>query len=885
MSLYTNKLRSFAQRNRGVALVPASTDPSRIRQLLASGLDAMLSRADEGSNAPALWAHQGESLEAISRRVSADDRPPSGIVVVPTGGGKTEIFQRVVDASCRRLADGRILVPNTIVLVPTLNLVEQTVARFLRSYPHLDGVVGWTGSDIAGDYASVRGVRPITVMTYEGFARSVRSGTIGPQDVHLLIKDEAHRALSEIRQDVFSQFIERCVTIAFSATPFFDEARSLYALYGQDSEIINVPADRLRREGIIAPAVNYVLHVRIEGELPDDVELTRRLKRTAVVKALRDFRLDHDDAVAGPLSSRTFLGYMADVVHSTMARDAFNADLSEGEAPADVISGYEESEDQASKIAALKDGRLSGLFNSRLLGEGSDIPEVGAVLMTPTASSLQVVQAGGRAVRFDPRIPRDDPRQTAIIVNTVLEVNGKVVGSPVPYWKAIGDISIARDLHSTPIPVAAIDLDRDSSVGSGRAWSRIDHGQSDFAGSARTDPLPELLAAMSGDVPEVDYEIGHRADLGMDRYPREPKVDLPGWLGRTGIARSLGAMADMATVDRVLAQLEAECRHDQTDLRRGSLVVEMRRVAEGAGILFSEASLPALACMMDRPTLTMTDDWVIRNDVTRGKWVNLESRAMLDDLDALFLKRRRAGKLGPVPWSKAVIRSRRGADTVHTVEIPLVEVRMDLRIGGNGRTVCYHRDDLEVVRRLAGFTMEVPAKDSSWLDRREVQAETGGRTPASDGLFRDLERRFKECERSGQEEAGIGVGDDVVLVGRRASSKTSKPICYHIDSMPAVRRILGIQAPSSPKLASDLTYVELARRLGTNGSINERLKALRDAVMEEFTATGAATIDGVPIAVGIRRSGFRDSYYWDESCVEVVADALDRADARPRPGC
>lgn len=880
MSFYTNCLRSFAQRNRGIALLPASTEPKKIRQLVASGLDRLLAGSAEATNDPGLWAHQVETLAAISRRISAYDHSPSGIVVVPTGGGKTEIFQRVVDVSSRRLADGRLLTPNTIVLVPTLNLVEQTVGRFLRAFPHLDGVVGWLGSDIAGDYDGIRGVRPVTVMTYEGFARSVRAGTIVPEDVHLLIKDEAHRALSEIRQDVFSQFIERCITIAFSATPFFDETRSLYALYGRDREIINVSAERLRREGIIAPAVNYVLHVRIEGELPEDASRARLLKRTAIVKAIRDFRLDHDDPVGGPLSDRTFLAYMADVSHSTMARDAFNADCDAGEAPADVISGYEESEDQAWKVAALREGRLSGLFNSRLLGEGSDIPEVGAVFMTPTASSLQVVQAGGRAVRFDPRIPKDDPRQTAIIVNTVLELNGKTLGYPVPYWKAIGDISIARNLHTAPMPISAIEFDRSPPAADGCRWSEGDGKDPVATGAAPGDEW-------SGDFPEVDYEIGHRADFGTDRFRPEPAIDVPGWLGRSGIARCLGVAADTTTVEHVLEQLEAECRQAETVLRRGSLVVEMRRASGSpdAPVLFSEASLPSLACMLDRPTQLVDDDWIIRADVTYGKWSKPESLSLLDELDAAFLRRRRAGELGPVPWSKAIARAGRGGgDTVRTIAIPTVQVRMDLRTGGNGRVVCYRRDDLALLHRLAGFAREVPIKDALWMDRREVQAVLGGRSPSSDVLFRDLDRRYEEAERSGEDAVSIACGDVSILVGRRASSRTSKPICYHVDSVPAVRHALGMEAPSPPKLDTDLTYHELARRLGTNGSVNERLKAIRDAVMAEFAATGSATIDGIPVSVGMRRKGPRNNFYWDESCVAVVGAALTGATARVESG-
>jgi superfamily II DNA or RNA helicase len=254
--------------------LPLSWTRSKLQEYVVRSLSDVLSRND-GSTVD-LWDHQHETIVATRDRLVALGGSASGVAVIPTGGGKTEVFEYVVNAVSRVTTDGKRVTPNTVVLVPTRQLVAQTAHRLIASYPHLSGVVGVLGTDLPPDVTGIQGVRPVTIATYDWFVRSVVSGALAVEDVHLLIMDEAHRALSDLRQDVFKPFINERLTIAFSATPSFDETKSLCELFPEDCEIVNISAQRLREDGIIAPVVNYVLHVSINGEMAEDPVLAAR---------------------------------------------------------------------------------------------------------------------------------------------------------------------------------------------------------------------------------------------------------------------------------------------------------------------------------------------------------------------------------------------------------------------------------------------------------------------------------------------------------------------------------------------------------------------------------------------------------------------------------
>ncbi len=895
-TIFAHRLANYVKGRSDIGMLPPGIDRLKLRTYVAKAMSRYASSARSG-----FWEHQEETFQAVTRRFSDATRQPKGIVVIPTGGGKTTIFLGVMDAVSNLLPNGRRVTPTTVVLVPTLHLVDQTAAALRAQHPHLADVVGIVASDVSGEASALRGVRPVTIMSYEGFVQRAIAGEMTPADLHLLVMDEAHRALSDLRQDVFAPFLNAVPTLAFSATPSFDETKSLYDLFGADAEVANVPAARLRADGVIAPAVNYVLRVTVEGEMPDDPVLAELVRRSAVVKGLKEFWDEHDGpGEGGPLRSRAALAFLKDTEHSTMAMRLFNAGGEEGPV-AGMVSGYDDRDVQASSIADLRAGVTSPLFNSRFLGEGADIPEVGAVLCGPSGSAVQVVQMGGRAVRFDPRIPKDHPGQVAIIVNTELVVEGRTFGQPVPYWKALDDFAIARPVAATPLSVEELlasvtgvpDVDDRVAAARARAAERLlaERLGSETASTPppairveviEADPTGQVdppAGAPSGGVPDGPdlsryephssrYGVSHRVNLSAALASRALRRTHADHLDAFAMAKRLGTRRDAPDAEAFFDAFEAEFVSARaldpsvTSVNYGMHAIPATLADDGT-VIYPEEAVELVSYVLERPIRLIDDDWALRVDLVRGKWRTGETLRMFDDLETEFLEKRRAGTLhrDPIVRDRAIVRDGRKGEPM-LVAVSPVTIRADLRIVPlYGKAVCYHRDCWLALRRLTGMASDAPIKDTGWVDRREMAALLGGRSPRTDAMFRRLEEAFVQAERDGVEDLDLDLGGRGVRVGRRATSSTSKPVCYAVTSLGAMRGYLGIPDLAGPA-DDEMNYRQLCRALGTNGSTNMALRSLREEILRQCGNGEAPSVGGVLIDAGMRRRKSTEGLYF-----------------------
>jgi superfamily II DNA or RNA helicase len=204
-----------------------------VRNNLRAGLGFAASRGRP------LWAHQAETLTALASHLSDPRQDARALAVIPTGGGKTEIFVRMVEATGLDAGGARLAVP-TIVLEPSRHLIQQTVEAFNERFPTLQ---------VSGILAPDDRPRSVTVMSYELFVNMLRDGRLLPGDVGAVVMDEAHRGLSDLRQGLIRRFLDHAVVTAFSATPAFDANKNVHALLGAGNEVVNIPDERLRRKG------------------------------------------------------------------------------------------------------------------------------------------------------------------------------------------------------------------------------------------------------------------------------------------------------------------------------------------------------------------------------------------------------------------------------------------------------------------------------------------------------------------------------------------------------------------------------------------------------------------------------------------------------------
>lgn len=394
-----------------------------------------------------LWAHQCECLIGLERHFAVDREDPHAICVIPTAGGKTEIFTHLLQT--HHVRDAECPAAPSFLLVPKRNLVAQMMRALRRKG------MGWALRRQKGQAFTIA---PINVMTYSRFVSLVAAGAISPEEAGLLVLDEAHCGLSDTRKPAIKRFIGLCPIIAFSATPAYDLMKSVYALLGEDNEIINVTAERLRRDRVIAPAINYILEVALDGEMPDEAGLARRILRQAAQNAVLEFQQTfRDPDLPMQIYEKPFLGYHASIAQANEATAAYNSLIASDAPPCQTLSGADSVTEQRHTIDRLNDGRLSGLNNAILLVEGTNIPRVGAILnFQPTYSLVRQVQRCGRAMRLDPQYTPDDPRQTAYVVDLYFKINGQMVGQPRFYFEVINDTTIVRQARGVAQSIAEI---------------------------------------------------------------------------------------------------------------------------------------------------------------------------------------------------------------------------------------------------------------------------------------------------------------------------------------------------------------------------------------------------------------------------------------------
>jgi superfamily II DNA or RNA helicase len=345
---------------------------------------------------PGLRSYQSDAL------MSWEVAGRTGIVVLPTGSGKTHVAL----AAMARLRTA------TLVLVPTRVLLNQWVAQLARA---CRGPVG-----IFGD--GIRRQEAVTVSTFESAFRHMDE--LGNR-FDLLVVDEAHHFGSGARIEA----LEMCVAAArlgLTATPP-DEARAL-----------------ARLEDLVGPVVCHYSIADLSGRhlaeldilriivslTPIELEVYRRARQT-FSRAYRRFRR------AGGEAWRDFVRAASTCAEGRHALGAFHQSrrlVSEARAKlqvarrllqrhprdralvftADNAAAYSISREllipaitcdirrseRDAVLARLRDGALRAVVSSRVLNEGIDLPDARiGVILGGSHGSREHVQRVGRLLR------------------------------------------------------------------------------------------------------------------------------------------------------------------------------------------------------------------------------------------------------------------------------------------------------------------------------------------------------------------------------------------------------------------------------------------------------------------------------------------------------
>ncbi len=342
--------------------------------------------------------YQAEALAAWQARGSR------GVVVLPTGAGKSQLALMAIDARRR----------STLIVAPTLELVRQWYDLLRTSFGVEVGVIG------GGEYS----VEPLTVTTYD--SAYLHMEHLGAR-FGLLVFDECHHlpstayagaarmALAPFRLGLTAtpertDGKEALLTELVGAIAYRKEIVELAGdfLAEYDTERIEVelaPAERAEHDAARATYRAFVEKNGIRMSSPrgwaDFVMAAAR--SPAGREAMAGYRRQRELAFCAPAKLDFVEHLLARHVHQPVL--IFTADNATCYAVArrfliPAITHQTKIKERSELLAGLSEGRYGALVTSKVLNEGVDIPAASvAIVLSGSGSVREHVQRLGRILR------------------------------------------------------------------------------------------------------------------------------------------------------------------------------------------------------------------------------------------------------------------------------------------------------------------------------------------------------------------------------------------------------------------------------------------------------------------------------------------------------
>lgn len=222
----------------------------------------------------------------------------------------------------------------------------------------------------------------------------------GPDDVDLIVFDEAHRVMSDSYQRVAARY-PRAHVLGLTATPVRNDGRGLGDFF-RHLYIIAKPSDlyddgHLAKPRVFTAPVEVLaeLSARLKGAQSANGDYTPgTLARVVDSPYLIGKVVSESIRIAPGLPKVVFAG---SVDHSKSLALAFKR----RGVKAAHLDGDTPLEDRRQILADLRSGKLEVVCNVDVLSEGWDLPALGAVVLArPTKSLARYLQMCGRCMRF-----------------------------------------------------------------------------------------------------------------------------------------------------------------------------------------------------------------------------------------------------------------------------------------------------------------------------------------------------------------------------------------------------------------------------------------------------------------------------------------------------
>ncbi len=322
-----------------------------------------------------LRPYQSAAIARIHARIAAGARRI--LVVAPCGAGKTVCFSRVI-------ADVVARGQRALVVAHRRELIQQTFRKLCDAGLAEDQIGVLMASD-----PRRRPAAPVQVASIDTLRNRPKPLA------HLVVRDEAHRALAKTDRDIAAAYPD-AVHLGFTATPYRADNRGLGEAY--DEIVVVASVQELIGQGfLVEPRVFTIPEreqpnlsgVRVRGGDYDNRDLDSAMDQQPLVGNIVEHWKRHAQG------ARTF-AFAVSVKHSKHIAERF----CESGIAAEHVDGATPLEERDAIFARLTTGETLVVSNVGIACEGTDIPPVKcAILARPTKSTGLYLQQAGRILR------------------------------------------------------------------------------------------------------------------------------------------------------------------------------------------------------------------------------------------------------------------------------------------------------------------------------------------------------------------------------------------------------------------------------------------------------------------------------------------------------
>jgi len=350
---------------------------------------------------------------SISSKSNEEYNYKAGLVVIPTGGGKTAI------ATTWLLQDMVRQGYKVLWLAHRHQLVEQAAKTIIDfSKMALNEPLNFTRLQIrcvSGQHCPATTAGPedqVLICSVQSLVRNLDKLPYILRDINegklLVVVDEAHHAPAFSYRKILKEISKVCPgykLLGLTATPTRmseEERRALFFLF--DNKIIHsIPLSKLISTGVLAKPIFRTIKTKVEFESSFDQsdvnhlnqygELSERIK-TVIAESKQRNEIIAKEFIENINEYGKTIVFALNQIHCRTITDELN---NKGIKCDYVLSGRE---DNGAVIERFKKGELQVLVNVEILTEGADIPDAQTVFLTrPTKSDSLLMQMIGRVLR------------------------------------------------------------------------------------------------------------------------------------------------------------------------------------------------------------------------------------------------------------------------------------------------------------------------------------------------------------------------------------------------------------------------------------------------------------------------------------------------------